>query len=146
MSINIIKDNINELSRKSSKLIISFLNKKDLKTFSNKRKISNSVHSIFVDFMESRCSLIKNKNKRKITKKVYFSDDETLPTSEITSLTYKIDHKVTNEEYIEIINYKNCFKNEDYINARKRKKKMSHMVAREREDFLFFEEIGLVNI
>jgi hypothetical protein len=121
MSINIIKDDINELSRKSSKLVISFLNKKDLKSFSNKRKISNSVHSTFVDFMESQCSLIKNKNTRKIKRKVYFSDDETLPTCEITSLTYEIKHEVTVEEYTEIINYKDCYKNEDFLNGMRRR-------------------------
>jgi hypothetical protein len=121
MSINIIKDDINELSRKSSKLVISFLDKKDLKSFSNKRKISNSVHSTFVDFMESRCSLIKNKNTRKITRKVYFSDDETLPTCEITSLTYEIKHEVTVEEYTEIIKYKDCYSNEDFLNGMRRR-------------------------
>jgi len=121
MSINIIKDDINELSRKSSKLVISFLDKKDLKSFSNKRKISNSVHSTFVDFMESQCSLIKNKNTRKIKRKVYFSDDETLPTCEITSLTYEIKHEVTVEEYTEIINYKDCYKNEDFLNGMRRR-------------------------
>jgi len=121
MSINIIKDDINELSRKSSKLVISFLDKKDLKSFSQKRKITNSVHSTFVDFMESKCSLIKNKKTRKIQKKVYFSDDETLPTCEITSLTYEIKHEVTNEEYTEIINYKDVYKNEDFLNGIRRR-------------------------
>lgn len=121
MSINIIKDDINELSSKSSKLVISFLDKKDLKSFSNKRKISNSVHSTFVDFMESQCPLIKNKNTRKITKKVYFSDDETLPTCEITSLTYEIKHEVTVEEYTEIIKYKDCYSNEDFLNGMRRR-------------------------
>ena len=121
MSINIIKDDINELSRKSSKLVISFLDKKDLKSFSNKRKISNSVHSTFVDFMESQCSLIKNKNTRKITRKVYFSDDETLPTCEITSLTYEIKHEVTISEYTEIIKYKDCYSNEDFLNGIRRR-------------------------
>ena len=121
MSINIIKDDINELSRKSSKLVISFLDKKDLKSFSNKRKISNSVHSTFVDFMESQCSLIKNKNTRKIQRKVYFSDDETLPTCEITSLTYEIKHEVTVDEYTAIINYKDVYKNEDFLNGMRRR-------------------------
>ena len=121
MSINIIKDDINELSRKSSKLVISFLDKKDLKSFSQKRKITNSIHSTFVDFMESRCSLIKNKKTRKITKRVYFSDDKTLPTCEVTSLTYEINHKVTVEEYTEIIKYKDCYSNEDFLNGIRRR-------------------------
>lgn len=134
MSINIIKDDINELSKKLSELVISFLDKKYFKSFSNKRKISNSIHSVFVDFMESQCPLIKNKKMRKKQRKVYFPDDETLPTCEITSLTYKIKHEVTAEEYMEIIKYKNCYNNEDFLNAKKRRRKQRKITQRKRRE------------
>ncbi len=120
MSINIIKDNINELSKKFTELIISFL---DIQSFSMKRNIGNSVYSTLVDYMELKSPFIINRETRKKLKKVYFSDDMTLPSCEIKSLIQEIKHKVNEDEYLEIIQYKNCYNNQDYLNALKRKKR-----------------------
>lgn len=123
MSINIIKDDINELSMKTSRLIISFL---DIQSFLMKRKIGNSIHSTLVDYMESKSSLIINRETRKKLKKVYFSDDITLPSCEIKSLTQEIKHELNEDEYLEIIQYKNCYNNQDFMKALKRRKKRRH--------------------
>ena len=120
MSINIIKDDINELSMKSSRLIISFL---DVKNFSIKRKISNSIHYTLVNYMESKCPFIINRETRKKMRKVYFSDDITLPSSEMKSLTQEIKHEVNEDEYLEIIQYKNCYNNQDLMKGLERRKK-----------------------
>jgi hypothetical protein len=141
MSINTIKDNINEHARIHSKLIVSFLEKKDLKNFSNKRKITNSIHSLLMNDMESRCSLIINKKTRQIKRGVYFADDISLPSDERSSLTTKKEHIVDNIEYLEIINYKSCYKNVDYINARKRKKVESKLRKKRREQQKLYEKL-----
>ena len=135
MSINTIKDNINEQSRINSKIIISFLSSKDMKTYSMKIKTTNAIHSVLTNYMESRCSLIISKKNRTKSRKVYFSDDITLPSNEICSLTDKKTHIVNKKEYKEIINYKSCYNNVDYVNARKRKKVESKLrkIRREQE-------------
>lgn len=123
MSINIIKDDINELSMKSSRLIMSFL---DVKSFSIKRKISNSIHYTLVNYMESKSPFIINRETRKKMRKVYFSDDITLPSSEMKSLTQEIKHEVNEDEYLEIIKYKNCYTNQDFMKGLERRKKRRH--------------------
>lgn len=123
MSINIIKDDINELSMKSSRLIMSFL---DVKSFSIKRKISNSIHYTLVNYMESKSPFIINRETRKKMRKVYFSDDITLPSSEMKSLTQEIKHEVNEDEYLEIIQYKNCYTNQDFMKGLERRKKRRH--------------------
>lgn len=137
MSINIIKNNINELSMKSSRLIMSFLDigggekvevectikRFTIQSFSMKTKIRNCIYSILVDYMESKSSLIINKETRKNLKKVYFSDDITLPSCEIKSLTQEIKHEVNEDEYLEIMQYKNSHNNQDLIKATERRKR-----------------------
>jgi len=119
MSILIIKDEINTSAAKQAKNIISFLGRKDLKSFTQKRKISNTVQSLFIDFLESKREEIIPKRKRK---RVFFADDVTLPSNEVSSLvTQTIEHIVEEEEYVEIMKYKDCYKNEDFLNGMKRR-------------------------
>jgi len=119
MSIQNIKDEINTFSGKQAKSILSFLGRSDLKSFSHKRKISNAIQSVFIDFMESKREEIIPKKQRK---RVFFADDITLPSSEIAPLVSQtIEHIVSEEEYVEIISYKDCYKNEDFLDGMRRR-------------------------
>lgn len=102
---------------------MSFL---DVKSFSIKRKISNSIHYTLVNYMESKSPFIINRETRKKMRKVYFSDDITLPSSEMKSLTQEIKHEVNEDEYLEIIKYKNCYTNQDFMKGLERRKKRRH--------------------
>ena len=118
MSIGNIKDKISVSSQGYTRFIISFLSKSDLKSFSHKRKISNSVQSLFVNFLELKSDKIVAKRDRK---RVYFADDITLPSSEISPIATYLSHIVTNEEYKEIITYKDCYNNDDFLDAMRRR-------------------------
>lgn len=122
MSVQNIKDDINMLAGKQAKSILSFLGRGDLKSFSHKRKISNAIQSVFTDYLESKCPLIVSKKERKQRRRVFFADDESLPSSEKSSLvTGVLEHNVTEEEYKEIINYKDCYKNDDFLDGMRRR-------------------------
>jgi len=119
MSIQIIKDEINVFSGKQARTILSFLPRTDLKSFSHKRKLSNAVQASLINCFESKCSLIVPIKQRR---RVFFADDVSLPSSEVASLVSKIvEHKVSAEEYKELINYRNCFSNEDFLDGMRRK-------------------------
>ena len=76
--------------------------------------------------MESKSPFIINRETRKKMRKVYFSDDITLPSSEMKSLTQEIKHEVNEDEYLEIIKYKNCYTNQDFMKGLERRKKRRH--------------------
>ena len=119
MSALIIKDEINTFSGKQARSILSFLEKSDLKSFSHKRKLSNAIQSSLINSLESDCEEIIPKKQRK---RVYFADDVTLPSSEVSSLvTLTVEHQVSEEEYVEIISYKDCYKNEDFLDGMRRR-------------------------
>ena len=117
MSVSDIKDQINMSAEKQAKSILSFLGRKDLKSFSQKRRISNAVHSVFIDYMESKCSLIISKKERKQKRRVFFADDESLPSSEKSSLVEDFEHKVTEEEYKALQDYRYCYNNQDFLDG-----------------------------
>ena len=122
MSVSDIKDQINMLAGKQAKSILSFLGRKDLKSFSHKRKISNAVQSLFINHMESKCQLIISKKQRKQKRKVYFPDDESLPSSEKSALVEKvIEQKVSEEEYKELQDYRYCYNNNDFLDGMRRR-------------------------
>ncbi len=122
MFVQNIKDDINMLAGKQAKSILSFLGRKDLKSFSQKRKISNAVQSVFINYLESKCPLIISKKQRTQKRRVFFADDASLPSSEKSSLvTGVLEHNVTEEEYKEIIDYKDCYKNNDFLDGMRRR-------------------------
>ena len=122
MSVTDIKDQINILAGEQAKSILSFLGRKDLKSFSQKRKISNAIQSVFIDYMESKCPLIISKKQRKQKRKVYFADDVSLPSSEKSSLVEKvITHIVSEEEYKELQKYRYCYNNTDFLDGMRRR-------------------------
>jgi len=90
-----------------------------------------------------------SKKIRATMKKVYFSDDITLPSDEISSLTTEIKNIVTDNEFILIMNYKSCRNNIDLIKARQRKndEKKKRQAIRDAkkqqriEDDIYFNEV-----
>jgi len=122
MSVSEIKDQINMLAGEQAKSILSFLGRKDLKSFSHKRKISNAVHSVFINYMESKCPLIISKKQRKQIKKVFFADDESLPSSEKSSLvTDTFTQILSEEEYKALQEYRYCYNNVDLLDGMRRR-------------------------
>jgi len=140
MSIQNIKDDINMLAGNQAKSILSFLGRKDLKSFSQKRKISNAVQSVFIDYLESKCPLIISKKQRKQKRRVFFADDASLPSSEKSSLvsdTFK--QIVSEEEYKELQYYRSCYKNNDFLDGMRRRSE-EQKKEQTSEEYVFNEE------
>ena len=116
-------DEICMSSTRFTKMIVGFMPKSDLKSFSHKRKISNSIQGVFIRVMETESSLIIPKRKRVGKKRrVYFADDVTLPSHERGKLvTSELSQTLDSEEYIEMMNYRDCYKNPDFLDGMRRR-------------------------
>ena len=122
LSISIMSFPLIEVALKQSRKIVSFLSKDDTKNFGYKRQISKSVFDSLSSYYEKEDEKVIPKSKRSKNRRVYFPDDKTLPINEQSSIvTETYYHYVNEEEYKEIITYKHCSTNIDYINGRRRR-------------------------
>jgi len=123
MTVCEFNDEICMSSTRFAKMVVGFMPKSDLKSFSHNRKISNSIQGVFIGMMEMESSLIIPKRERVGAKRrVYFADDVTLPSNERSKLvTLEVHQHLNPEEYMEMMNYRDCHKNPDYLDGMRRR-------------------------